>query len=589
MLNIIVTNEKQNQQFEHQAGPLEFGRGPERNKIRRFMIEDIFVSRDQLHVEERPEGFVLIRNLSEKRAVSLADGSTLPIGAAREVKLPLRLTVGKTLIDLSSGPIDSVDRDSLMTISQPLGASGLKQPLPSLHDLGDSPAPEMLAHWLEGVISLQRTAVAPSELCDRAARAMVNLIGLDSGMVILRRDETWDIVARHFVEGARRINYSRTLLTHVVQEKRTFYQDLTSWGGQGSLSDVDAAVVSPIFGLHDEVVGVLYGLRQRKPTPRGGGIRPLEAQVVQLLAAAVGASLARAVASRARVQFEQFFSPELVRELERDPGMLEGRNQEVTILVSDLRGFSNLSERLGPANTCKLVRDMMERLTERIVEHGGVIVDYAGDGILAMWNAPARQEDHAMKACQAALRMLDELPGLNERWQEVVGGPLALGIGINTGPVQVGNTGSSRKFKYGPHGHTVNLASRVQDATKRLGLPLLITGSTRQQLADNAFVTRRLCQVRVTGIAAPVMLYELHGEMATREWLARRDAYEAGLLQFESRQWAKACQTLIPLLQLSGEGARYDTPTLRLMRRAWECLESPPPEPFDPSMECNTK
>src|SRR5262249_59042962 len=118
--------------------------------------------------------------------------------------------------------------------------------------------------------------------------------------------------------------------------------------------DVGAVVVSPIFGLRDEVVGVLYGQRRMGGLMRAGPIRPLEAQVVQLLAAAVGANLARAEAARTRVQFEQFFSPELVRELERSPDLLEGRNQEVTILVSDLRGFSTLSERLGPPDTCRL-------------------------------------------------------------------------------------------------------------------------------------------------------------------------------------------------------------------------------------------
>ena len=114
------------------------------------------------------------------------------------------------------------------------------------------------------------------------------------------------------------------------------------------------------------------------------------------------------VATKTRVQFEQFFSAELVRELERDPTLLEGRSQEVTVLVSDLRGFTSLSERLGPETTCRVVRDIMEHLSERIMSHGGVIVDYAGDGILAMWNAPVPQEDHVPRACQAALAMVRE-------------------------------------------------------------------------------------------------------------------------------------------------------------------------------------
>src|SRR5262249_62377429 len=131
------------------------------------------------------------------------------------------------------------------------------------------------------------------------------------------------------------------------------------------------------------------------------------------------------------------------------------------------------------------------------VSHGGAIVDYAGDGILAVWHAPSPQPDHALRACSAALDMLGMMTDLNERWRETAGGKLALGIGINTGIAQVGNTGSSRKFKYGPHGHTVNLASRVQAATKKLGLPLRITEATRASLSPEVAV-RRLGTGRLT-------------------------------------------------------------------------------------------
>ena len=140
----------------------------------------------------------------------------------------------------------------------------------------------------------------------------------------------------------------------------------------------------------------------------------------------------------------QFFSPGLAEQLERNPALLEGRNQDVTILVSDLRGFSSLAERLGAQQTCWLVQDMMERLSNRIVEYDGLIVDYVGDGILAMWNAPVSQENHPLLACRAALAMLQEMPALAADWQNVVEGPLTLGIGVNKGDPQVGNTGSTR-------------------------------------------------------------------------------------------------------------------------------------------------
>jgi adenylate cyclase len=527
MLSIRVISEGQTQQqLEHAAGMLEFGRGPKR-EAERCVIKDEFVSRDHLQVEELPGGRVRINNLSQRQEVKLRGRDSIVIGASRDEELPVRLLIGKTVIDLQApaAPADDADatrdteqfdKEAYLTIAQPLRTEGRKRGA-LLSALGDAPTPEKIAHWLETVIALPRSAAGSKEFYDQTARTVVEMVGLELGMVLLRRQDkpdTWEIAGYHAAHSRVNSRYSRTLLKHVVAERRTFYQDLDSIKIQAhSLMNVEAVVVSPIFGLSDEVVGVLYGSRSTGGMGRGK-IRPLEAQVVQLLAAAVGDNLARTLATKTRVQFEQFFSSQLVRELERDPKLLEGRSQEVTILVSDLRGFTKLSERLGAETTCRVVRDIMEHLSDRIMSHGGVIVDYAGDGILAMWNAPVPQEDHVARACRAALAMLGELPGLNTQWTATVGTPLALGIGVNTGMAQVGNTGSSRKLKYGPHGLTVNLASRVQDATKRVGAPLLISPAVKERL-PTSFQTRPVGAVTLAGISEPVMLHELQDESAT--------------------------------------------------------------------------
>ena len=441
--------------------------------------------------------------------------------------------------------------------------------------LGESPEPEKLAYLLESVVALQRSDDAGKDFFKNAAQTLLDLIALDVALVLLRKGESLEM-AGHALTADATPRYSRTLVEYVIRQRQTFYQDLGAWTERTmSLSDVAAVVVSPVFGPRDEVIGALYGQRNRRALTRVGQIRPLEAQVVQLLAAAVGANIARADAARTRVQFEQFFSPLLARELERDPKLLEGREQEVTTLVSDLRGFSTLSERLGAANTCRLVRDMMERLSNCIVAEGGVIVDYAGDGILAMWNAPTPLPDHAVRACTAAVAMLAEMPGLNATWKDMVDAPLRLGIGLNTGSAMVGNTGSSRKFKYGPHGHTVNVTSRVQDATKRLGLPLLVTESTRRLVPDT-FACRRLGRVRLAGMELPVPLYELHACATSPEWDSQRRIYEQSLDHFEKGDWGLALQCLMTLPGWT-DGAEYrDTPSLKLMKRAVSCLESPP-------------
>src|SRR5207237_3933416 len=134
--------------------------------------------------------------------------------------------------------------------------------------------------------------------------------------------------------------------------------------------------------------------------------------------------------------------------------------------------------------------------------------------------------------------------------------------GINTGPAQVSNTGSTRKFNYGTRGHTVNLASRLQEATKTLGVPILISATARALLPDTC-ATRRLGQVRFAGLDQAVVVHELANGECSPEWCAYRTAYETALAQFESRQWIKACQSLMPLLERAGD-ARYDRPTLKL-------------------------
>jgi adenylate cyclase len=506
MIIVTISNPQQNQQLQHDAGPLEVGRGQQR-QARRVRLEDPYASRDHLRIEELSDGKIRLDNLSTRQAVVVTRGPTIPTGGTLTLTPPVRLTIGRTEVVLARDePADRATHEPMHTIIAPSRGS-----FPARLDvLGDAPAPEILAQWLERVIHLQHSVGGATDFPRQVARALVELVGLDLGMVLLHRDGIWSVAAVHAPDEHCTLNFSRTLLARVLAERRTFYQNA---GGPAdpalSLQGVEAVVASPIFGLKDEVTGALYGTRAF----RGRGqvaIRPLQAQLVQLLAAAVGANQARTTALRTRFQFEQFFSPELVRELERDPALLEGRSQDVTILVSDLRGFTRMAERLGAQTTCQLIRDMIERLSEWIVQQGGVIVDYAGDGILAMWNAPLPQPDHAERACRAALGMLEEMPGLNARWEGVVGNPLQLGIGLNTGTAHIGNTGSSRKFKYGPHGHTVNLASRVQDATKRLGANILISSSTLAQVSG-LFLTRSAGPVEIAGVKEPVLLHELLG------------------------------------------------------------------------------
>ncbi len=143
------------------------------------------------------------------------------------------------------------------------------------------------------------------------------------------------------------------------------------------------------------------------------------------------------------------------------------------------------------------------------MQHDGVLVDYVGDELMAMWGAPGEQLDHAERACMAACDMLAKIEPLRERWQEITPDGFGFGIGINTGQARVGNTGSKIKFKYGPLGNVVNVASRVQGVTKQAGVRALITGSTAAAIAGKSFELRRLSLVNLVGIKEPFMLHQL--------------------------------------------------------------------------------
>ncbi|MDF1825518.1 MAG: response regulator [Verrucomicrobiales bacterium] len=267
--------------------------------------------------------------------------------------------------------------------------------------------------------------------------------------------------------------------------------------------------------------------------------------------------------------FEQHFTPELARELARnpDPMKMQARQAEVSVLFCDIRGFSTISERLGPSQTIDWLSGVMGEFSTIVIELGGVLVDYTGDELMAMWGAPNRQPNHAALACQAALDIMASLPKLNEKWEELIGAETSVGIGVNTGDSLVGNVGTHRKFKYGPLGTAVNLASRVQGATKYLKTSLLITGETASQLPVH-FGKRRLCQVVVKNIRKPVNLVELEPPGSCDDWSEFAAQYEHALKEFEESNFRRASSILSDVLM----NIPNDGPCLQLMSRVVEAM-----------------
>jgi adenylate cyclase len=296
--------------------------------------------------------------------------------------------------------------------------------------------------------------------------------------------------------------------------------------------------------------------------------------------------LARLEQERARLslqtQLEQFFTPDLARELVTRPELLSGQDLEITVLFCDIRGFSRISRNHGPAFTLDWINDVLSTLSDCVLKHQGVLVDYIGDELMAMWGAPQAQSDHPERACRAALEMIASVRQLNERWQKLLGEAMALGIGINTGVARVGNTGSRRKFKYGPLGDTVNVASRVQGASKYFKSSLLITRATRDRLGAG-FNLRRLGAAKVVNIAEPIELYELSSPHPT-DIPELCSAYEEALAAFEAREFRKATGILGRLVYVH----RDDGPSFALLARAISCLVDEP-EAFDPAFRLKDK
>jgi class 3 adenylate cyclase len=349
---------------------------------------------------------------------------------------------------------------------------------------------------------------------------------------------------------------------------------------------VEALVAAPILDANGNVIAALYGDRRHVSADRFSvDITHLEAMLVELLASGVAAGLARLDQEReamaARVRFEQTFTAEMVRQIEAQPEILASKDADISVLFCDVRGFSRISERLGPARTFAWISDVMEELSDCVGRRDGVLVDYIGDELIAMWGTPVDHSDHAARACLAALEMIQRLEVLNAKWDQELGQAMELGVGVNSGTAQVGNTGTKRKFKYGPLGNTVNLASRVEGATKHLKSSVLVTGYTVDRLGDQLH-RRRLSRVRVVNIEEPVDLYELVAT-ADDDWQQLCNRYETALKAFEDREFFTATKYLGNLV------ADYpsDGPSQLLLSRAVNAMIEP--QGFDPVWNLTSK
>jgi len=223
--------------------------------------------------------------------------------------------------------------------------------------------------------------------------------------------------------------------------------------------------------------------------------------------------------------FQHYVPTTVVEQIVNDIEKLRlgGEKRELTVLFSDVRGFTSLSETLQPEELVSLLNTYLTKMTEQVFNHNGTLDKYIGDAIMAVYGAPVERADHALCACRTAVDMMRELVSLQKEWQQRKLPSLDIGIGINTGPMIVGNMGSEILFDYTVIGDSVNLGSRIEHLNKVYGTHILISEFTFDKVKDAFPYIREIDVTTVRGRREPVTLYEimLEEHYDGMDWLER--------------------------------------------------------------------
>lgn len=243
-----------------------------------------------------------------------------------------------------------------------------------------------------------------------------------------------------------------------------------------------------------------------------------------------------------RDTFGLYVHDSIVEEMLANPEKLKlgGEKQELTVLFSDIRGFTSLSEQLPPEELVPQLNEYLTSMTQVILDHHGTLDKYIGDAIMAIFGAPLPQPEHPLRACAAALQMVQTLEALNQEWLKRGRPGFQVGIGINTGVMMVGNMGSERRFDYTVIGDNVNLASRVEGLTKEYGVCVILTEATWTAVRHR-FVGRELDRVRVKGKQRTIAVYQLMDTVENADGYRQPLAvYEEAMQWYYERNWVQA-------------------------------------------------
>jgi adenylate cyclase len=287
---------------------------------------------------------------------------------------------------------------------------------------------------------------------------------------------------------------------------------------------------------------------------------------------------------RVRSAFGQYLSPEVIRRLLVNPRLVEPKKTDITVMFSDIRGFTTISEKLDAQDLALFLNQYLSDMTELVFEHHGTLDKYIGDAVMAFWGAPFEEPGHAGRACNTALKMMSRVREMQKQWEAEGKPQLDIGVGLNTGVASVGNMGSALRYGYTALGDTVNLSSRLEGLNKDYGTHILVNETTRVAAKDDDFVFRELDLIRVKGKLQPVTIYELIGRSdhstvygTPDEVRERLELFRQARVLYCQRQWANAQKAFQTILDRWPD----DGPSRTYWKRCQDYLFDEPPSGWD--------